>query len=410
MIGGKFRKKTMSSVPLRAKTVLVRTDYNVPLTDDGEVKDDYRIRKSLPTIRKLLSEGCKVVVISHLGRPNGVANPRYSLEPIAMRLAELLGEPVRFVDRCVGDKARMAIKRSPGRSVVMLENLRFHPEEEMNDTEFARQLAKDSGASLFIQDGFGVVHRAHASTDAITRFLPSVAGFLVEREFRMISEIVREPTRPLVAVLGGAKVSDKIEAMEALVDVADAIIVGGAVANTFLAIRGVSMGESRVDMKQKGVIDAIYKKVAQKVGDERVDSFVVLPVDLGVGTSTSQIATRQDVSIHDVPEGSMVLDLGPETARLIESIVSRSRTVVWSGTLGYSEVPAFRATSVALARTLKQCSDVFSLIGGGETADFAVNWDDRYGDSFGYVSTGGDASLALISGKKLPGIEALLDA
>lgn len=410
MIGGKFRKKTMSSVPLRAKTVLVRTDYNVPLTDDGEVKDDYRIRKSLPTIRKLLSEGCKVVVISHLGRPNGVVNPIYSLEPIAMRLAELLGEPVRFVDRCVGDKARMAIKRSPGRSVVMLENLRFHPEEEMNDTEFARQLAKDSGASLFIQDGFGVVHRAHASTDAITRFLPSVAGFLVEREFRIISEIVREPTRPLVAVLGGAKVSDKVEAMEALVDVADAIIVGGAVANTFLAIRGVSMGESRVDMKQKGVIDSIYKKVAQKVGDERVDSFVVLPVDLGVGTSTSQIATRQDVSIHDVPEGSMALDLGPETARLIESIVSRSRTVVWSGTLGYSEVPAFRTTSVALARTLKQCSDVFSLIGGGETADFAVNWDDRCGDSFGYVSTGGDASLALISGKKLPGIEALLDA
>jgi phosphoglycerate kinase len=410
MMGGKFLKMTMSSVPLRAKTVLVRTDYNVPLTDDGKVRDDYRIVKSLPTIRKLLSEGCKVVIISHLGRPNGVANPSCSLEPVAVRLAELLGEPVRFVDRCVGDKARMAIKRSPGRSVVMLENLRFHPEEEMNDTEFARQLAKDSGASLFIQDGFGVVHRAHASTDAITRFLPSVAGFLVEREFRMISEIVREPTRPLVAVLGGAKVSDKIEAMEALVDVADAIIVGGAVANTFLAIRGVSMGESRVDMKQKGVIDAIYKKVAQKVGDERVDSFVVLPVDLGVGTSTSQIATRQDVSIHDVPEGSMALDLGPETARLIESIVSRSRTVVWSGTLGYSEVPAFRTTSVALARTLKQCSDVFSLIGGGETADFAVNWDDRCGDSFGYVSTGGDASLALISGKKLPGIEALLDA
>ena len=410
MIGGKFRKKTMSSVPLRAKTVLVRTDYNVPLTDDGKVRDDYRIVKSLPTIRKLLSEGCKVVIISHLGRPNGVANPSCSLEPVAVRLAELLGEPVRFVDRCVGDKMRMAIKRSPGRSVVMLENLRFHPEEESNDIGFAEQIAKDSGASLFIQDGFGVVHRAHASTDAITRFLPSVAGFLVEREFRTISEVTRQPARPLVAVLGGAKVSDKVEAMEALVDVADAIIVGGAVANTFLAIRGVSMGESRVDMKQKGVIDSIYKKVAQKVGDERVDSFVVLPVDLGVGTSTSQIATRQDVSIHDVPEGSMALDLGPETARLIESIVSRSRTVVWSGTLGYSEVPAFRATSVALARTLKQCSDVFSLIGGGETADFAVNWDDRCGDSFGYVSTGGDASLALISGKKLPGIEALLDA
>ena len=409
-MGGKFLKMTMSSVPLRAKTVLVRTDYNVPLNDDGEVKDDYRIRKSLPTIRKLLSEGCKVVIISHLGRPNGVANPSCSLEPVAVRLAELLGEPVRFVDRCVGDKMRMAIKRSPGRSVVMLENLRFHPEEESNDIGFAEQIAKDSGASLFIQDGFGVAHRAHASTDAITRFLPSVAGFLVEREFRTISELTRQPARPLVAVLGGAKVSDKVEAMEALVDVADAIIVGGAVANTFLAIRGVSMGESRVDMKQKGVIDSIYKKVAQKVGDERVDSFVVLPVDLGVGTSTSQIATRQDVSIHDVPEGSMALDLGPETARLIESIVSRSRTVVWSGTLGYSEVPAFRTTSVALARTLKQCSDVFSLIGGGETADFAVNWDDRCGDSFGYVSTGGDASLALISGKKLPGIEALLDA
>ena len=410
MKSGKFYKKTMNDVPIRGKTVLVRADYNVPLTKEGKVGDDYRIRMSVPTVQLLLKQGCKVIIMSHLGRPEGKVDPTYSLEPAAARLAELLGEPVRFIDRCVGDKVRMAVKQAPARSVTVLENLRFHPEEEANDDEFAKQLAKDSGAEVFVQDGFGVVHRAHASTAAITQYLPSVSGLLLEREYMTITSAMKSPKRPLVAVLGGAKVSDKIGVIEALVDVADTIIIGGAMANTFLATRGIAVGKSKVEPDQQSVVEAIYDKVKRKVGDERAESFVVLPVDLGVGTSLEKTATRQDVSIHAVPDDAMALDLGPETIGLINSIIARARTVIWNGTLGYAEVPAFRTASAALATTLVTNENIFSLIGGGDTADFVINWDERHGESFDHVSTGGGASLELMSGKKLPGIEALLDA
>lgn len=410
MKSGKFYKKTMNDVPIRGKTVLVRADYNVPLTKEGKVGDDYRIRMSVPTVQLLLKQGCKVIIMSHLGRPEGKVDPTYSLEPAAARLAELLGEPVRFIDRCVGDKVRMAVKQAPARSVTVLENLRFHPEEEANDDEFAKQLAKDSGAEVFVQDGFGVVHRAHASTAAITQYLPSVSGLLLERECMTITKAMESPKRPLVAVLGGAKVSDKIGVIEALVDVADTIIIGGAMANTFLATRGIAVGKSKVESDQQSVVEAIYDKVKRKVGDERAESFVVLPVDLGVGTSLEKTATRQDVSIHAVPDDAMALDLGPETIGLINSIIARARTVIWNGALGYAEVPAFRTASAALATTLVTNENIFSLIGGGDTADFVINWDERHGESFDHVSTGGGASLELMSGKKLPGIEALLDA
>ena len=410
MKSGKFYKKTMNDVPIRGKTVLVRADYNVPLTKEGKVGDDYRIRMSVPTVQLLLKQGCKVIIMSHLGRPEGKVDPTYSLEPAAARLAELLGEPVRFIDRCVGDKVRMAVKQAPARSVTVLENLRFHPEEEANDDEFAKQLAKDSGAEVFVQDGFGVVHRAHASTAAITQYLPSVSGLLLEREYMTITSAMKSPKRPLVAVLGGAKVSDKIGVIEALVDVADTIIIGGAMANTFLATRGIAVGKSKVESDQQSVVEAIYDKVKRKVGDERAESFVVLPVDLGVGTSLEKTATRQDVSIHAVPDDAMALDLGPETIGLINSISARARTVIWNGTRGYAEVPAFRTASAALATTLVTNENIFSLIGGGDTADFVINWDERHGESFDHVSTGGGASLELMSGKKLPGIEALLDA
>lgn len=410
MKSGKFYKKTMNDVPIRGKTVLVRADYNVPLTKEGKVGDDYRIRMSVPTVQLLLKQGCKVIIMSHLGRPEGKVDPTYSLEPAAARLAELLGEPVRFIDRCVGDKVRMAVKQAPARSVTVLENLRFHPEEEANDDEFAKQLAKDSGAEVFVQDGFGVVHRAHASTAAITQYLPSVSGLLLEREYMTITRAMESPKRPLVAVLGGAKVSDKIGVIEALVDVADTIIIGGAMANTFLAVRGIAVGKSKVEADQQAVVEAIYDKVARKVGAERAESFIVLPVDLGVGASIELSATRQDVPIDAVPDDAMALDLGPETTRLIDSIVNRAHTVIWNGTLGYAEVPAFRTASAALATTLVTNENIFSLIGGGDTADFVINWDERHGESFDHVSTGGGASLELMSGKKLPGIEALLDA
>ena len=232
-----FFKQTINTVPIEGQTVLLRADYNVPLEADGAIADDFRIRASLPTIKKLLKDNCKVVIISHLGRPDG-RDAALSLEPVAARLAELLKESVRFVNQTTGDKVRMAVKRAPKRSVIVLENLRFSTEEEANSESFARELAKSSTARYFVQDGFGVVHRAHASTAAITLFLPSVAGLLLEREYTTITNAMKTPKRPLVAVMGGAKVSDKIPVIEEFVNVADKIVIGGAMANTFLSLQG----------------------------------------------------------------------------------------------------------------------------------------------------------------------------
>ncbi len=399
----------MRKASLQGKTVLVRSDYNVPLSD-GTISDDYRIRSSVPTIKKLLEYGCKVVIISHLGRPQGV-DPQYSLAPVAARLGELLGKEVRFVDQCIGPKVRVEVKHAPKGSVTLLENLRFHSEEEANDSDFARQLAKDSGAAYFVQDGFGVVHRAHASTSAITQFLPSVAGLLLEREYVTIMSAMQAPERPLVAVLGGAKVSDKIGVIKALVPVADTIIIGGAMANTFLAYKGWFMGKSKLESDQGVVIDEIYQAVYAKVGRDHADEFLVLPVDLGVGASTEPTATRQNVSAKAIPGDSMALDLGPETDVIIRGIVEKARTVIWNGTLGFAESPAFAAASKSLASCLvEHRGAITSIVGGGDTADFVIGWDAQHGDSFSHVSTGGGASLELMSGEKLPGIEALLDA
>ena len=409
-MSGKFYKLTMNDVPIVGKTVLVRADYNVPLTSEGKVADDNRLRMSVPTIKKLIADGCKVVIISHLGRPDGQPNPKYSLAPLVKPLSDLLDHSVEFVDECIGEKVFMTIKRAPKGSVTLLENLRFHAEEEANDPDFARQLAKQSTAEYFIQDGFGVVHRAHASTSAITQFLPSVSGLLLEREYMTITGAMRSPERPLVAVLGGAKVSDKIGVIEALVDVADTIIVGGAMANTFLAHKGYTVGTSKVEDGQNEVIDAIYKKVALKVGEDNVDNFLVLPVDVGAGGSIELTATRQDVPVSAIPERLMALDLGPETVKVIESVVARAHTVIWNGTLGYAEAPAFAVASAALARLLAGNQAITSVIGGGDTADFVIHWDKNRGASFSHVSTGGGASLELMAGEKLPGIEALLDA
>ena len=409
-MSGKFYKLTMRDVPIVGKTVLVRTDYNVPLTEDGRVEDDYRLRMSAPTIKKLIADGCKVVIMSHLGRPDGQPNPKYSLAPVVGPLSELLGHPVEFIDECIGEKVHMAVKHAPRGSVILLENLRFHAEEEANDPEFARRLAKDSMANYFIQDGFGVVHRAHASTSAITQFLPSVSGLLLEREYMIITGAMRSPERPLVAVLGGAKVSDKISVIEALVDVADTIIIGGAMANTFLAYKGSSVGTSKVESDQSEVIEAIYRKVAAKVGQDNVDNFLVLPVDVGAGGSIELTATRQDVPVNAIPERLMALDLGPESVKTIESVVAGAHTVIWNGTLGYAEAPAFAVASAALAQQLAGNQAITSVIGGGDTVDFVIHWDKNHGGSFSHVSTGGGASLELMAGEKLPGIEALLDA
>lgn len=410
MVGDKiFHKRSMRKAPLKGKTVLVRADYNVPM-GGGKIEDDFRIRSSLPTIERLLADNCKVVIISHLGRPDGERNMTYSMEPVAQRLAELLRRDVRFVDDCVGDKVKMAIKRAPTNSVTVLENLRFHPEEEANDEVFAKKLAQDSGADYFVQDGFGVVHRAHASTAAITQFIPSVAGLLLEREYERIVSAMTRPARPLVALLGGAKVSDKIQIINRLVKIADQIIVGGAMANTFLAYNGKHVGKSKVETDQNQVIENIYDVIDKKVSHKFRDNFLVLPTDVAVAKDTDGKSVRRTVGVNEVAGDDIILDIGDKSIERMVAALDRAQTVIWNGTLGMAELPEFAHGSARAALELAQSPSTVSIIGGGDTADFVLHWDGNDGKSFTHVSTGGGASLELMSGKKLPGIEALLDA
>lgn len=403
-----FFKQTINTVDMRHQTVLLRTDYNVPLTEDGHVADDFRIRASLPTVRKLLTDGCKVVIISHLGRPDGQPNEKFSLEPAAQRLAELLGEPVRFVNQTIGDKAKMAVKRAPMRSVIVLENLRFYPGEEANDQAFAKALANASGARYFVQDGFGVVHRAHASTVAITQELPSVAGLLVEREYTTITRAMKTPKRPLLTVLGGAKVSDKIKLIQKFIDVSDQIFVGGAMANNFLAYIGVAVGASRLETGLDQTLQDIYTAVEKKVGTAAVDDFLMLPQDVVVSTSIND--PPRTVEVNDIAPNDMILDIGEKTMTRVVHQAQQAGTVIWNGTLGVAEKPAFAVASAQLAQALAESPQVTSIVGGGDTADFVLHWDKKRGGSFSHVSTGGGASLALMAGEKLPGVESLLDA
>lgn len=406
---GGFNKRTIRDVPLDGKTVLVRADYNVPL-EDGKIKDDYRIRSSVPTIQRLLGRGCTIVIISHLGRPEGKRVPELSLEPVAVRLSELLTHPVQFVDDCIGDKVRMAIKYAPKKSVLLLENVRFYPGDETNDTAFAQQLAKSSGASYFVQDGFGVAHRAQASTSAITQFLPSVAGLLLEKEYVAITSAMEQPKRPLIAVMGGAKISDKIQLVERFVAIADKVIIGGAMANNFLKYKGYPVGKSLVEDSVDAVIEKIYAAAKEKVGEENVDAFVRIPKDVAVATEISPDSSRDNKPLKEVADDDIILDLGSATMDQIDKELDGTGTVIWNGTLGYSELPQFAHGSARLALHLASHPEITSIIGGGDTADFVLHWDAAEGKSFSLVSTGGGASLELMAGKKLPGIEALMDA
>ena len=403
-----FFKLTIRDVPLDHKTVLVRADYNVPLTFDGSISDDLRIRASVPTIEHLLSRGCKVVIISHLGRPEG-RDKALSLEQIAQRLAHVLKKDVRFVDDCIGDKPAQAIKRAPAGSIIVLENLRYYLEEEADDHDFAQKIATTTGARYFVQDGFGVVHRAHASTHAITQFIPSVSGLLLEREYTTITKAMLDPKRPLVAVMGGAKVSDKIHVIERFVEVADKIIIGGAMANTFLAYKGKNMGASKIEPDQTDELDRIYAAARDKVGDN-ADDFIVLPTDLAVATVIDPISARRIVSVDMLQPDDIALDLGDESIERAVSKIATAATAVWNGTLGYAELPNFAHGSARVALALASQPAITSIIGGGDTADFVLKWDGKNGASFTHVSTGGGASLELMAGDKLPGVESLLDA
>ena len=387
-----FFKKTVRDVPLK----------------DGQVSDDLRIRASIPTLQYLLDQGCSLVLMSHLGRPEG-HDLKYSLEPTAVRLGELLQKEVIFVDDIVGDAALQAVKKAPQGSIVMLQNLRFDTREEEDDEEFARGLARVAQADYFVQDGFGVVHRAHASTHAITMQLPSVSGLLLEKEYVTITEAMENPKRPFVSVLGGAKVSDKVKVVERFVKLADSVLIGGAMANTFLAYKGINVGKSKVESDQKEVLDGVYAAAREKVGDA-VDKFVVLPTDVAVAKEVSEAAARDERSVDDIKEDELALDIGPQTIEVFCSIVENAGTVIWNGPLGLSELTNFSHGSARMALSLATHPKVTSIVGGGDTADFVLKWDTKKGGSFTHVSTGGGASLDLMAGNKLPGVEALLDA
>jgi phosphoglycerate kinase len=404
-----FFKQTIRDVPLEHTTVLVRADYNVPLTKDGRIADDLRIRASIPTLQYLLDHGCKVVVMSHLGRPEG-RDSKLSLEVVGERLAQLLQRPVHFIDDCIGDRVHQVVKRAPKNGVVLLENLRFYKEEEADDHEFAQKIAKATGARYFVQDGFGVVHRAHASTHAITLYIPGIAGLLLEREYETITHAMSEPKRPFVAVMGGAKVSDKIAIIERFITVADKVLIGGAMANTFLGYKGISVGRSKVESDQAHVLDAIYAKVADKVGSDHLDEFIMLPSDVAVDSDLTGERERRVVSVDSIAANELALDIGDQTIERFCDVIAKAGTVIWNGPVGYSTLPVFAHGSARIAMELAMHPKTTSIIGGGDTAEFVLKWDGHDGQSFTHVSTGGGAGLELMAGEKLPGVESLLDA
>lgn len=403
-----FPYQTIRDARVDKKQILLRADYNVPQNPDGSIADDFRIAASVPTLKFLLARGAKIVIISHMGRPKSAADQQFSLKIVAENLAEKLGIPVKFVADSVGEKVRAATENLAPGSVVLLENLRFYPEETANDRDFARALAADSHAELFVQDGFGVVHRAHASTSAITEFLPAVAGLLLEREYVQIKSAVDDPVRPLVAIMGGAKISDKIPLVKKFVAIADRVVMGGAMANNFLKFAGTNVASSLVEPGVDAIISEILASAREKWGDDFREKFI-LPSDVAISADGDFHSERVEVSLAQNPlyGDAKIFDLGSETIAKIAAAIAKSGTVIWNGDLGIDSVPQFSlASSSAAAAMIK--SPIVSVVGGGDTADFARHWDAKNGASFSHVSTGGGASLELMAGETLPGIAALL--
>jgi phosphoglycerate kinase len=389
-------KKTVRDIDVRGRRVLVRADLNVPI-ENGVITDDTRIRESLPTIRYLLDHGAQVIVCSHLGRPKG-PDPALSLAPVAGRMANLLGQEVLFAEDCVGPKAEAAVQ-AMGHHVLLLENLRFHPEEEKNDPEFARQLA--SLAEIFVNDAFGAAHRAHASTEGVTHYLPAVAGLLMEKEVRYLGALVANPPHPFAAVVGGAKVSSKLPAIQHLLPKVDLLLVGGGMANTFLKAKGYEIGASLVEDDLLDAARAVMRDAESRGVELR------LPVDVVVASRFAADAETATVPVDAVPPGYLILDIGPETVRQFADALQRAKAVVWNGPMGVFEMEPFANGSFELARAIAGL-DAVTVVGGGETA--AVVAAAGLQDRFTHVSTGGGASLEMLEGKTLPGVAALLDA
>ena len=390
-------KKTVRDIALTGKTVLVRVDYNVPFRPGtAEIADDTRIRASLPTVRYLIEQQCRVVLSSHLGRPKGVVVDGLRMRPIAIRLSELLGPRVGVASDCIGPEVRGATEALRPGEVLVLENLRFHPEEEADDPDFAKELA--SVAEMFVNDAFGAAHRAHASTVGVTHYLPAVAGFLMARELEMLGKVVASPERPVVAVLGGAKVSDKLAVLRNLVERVDTLVIGGGMAATFLKALGLEVGDSLVE-------DELVTEAADLMrgAGERL----VLPEDIVIADAFSEDAGVKVVRAEGIPAGWRAMDIGPRTAESFVRVLEPAKTVVWNGPMGVFEWTPFAEGTRRVARAVAGLANAITIIGGGSTAEAVVSLGLE--SKMTHVSTGGGASLELLEGRTLPGVAALLD-
>lgn len=390
-----LRKKSIDGIPVAGRRVLVRVDFNVPM-NAGEITDDLRVRAGLKTINHLLAGGATVILMSHLGRPGGRPDPALSMRPVGERLSHITGKPVRFLDECVGTEVETAVMAGKPGEIFLLENLRFHPEEEKNDQDFSRSLARLG--ELYVNDAFGAAHRAHASTVGVTEHLPAYGGFLIADEISALNQVLEDPIRPLVAVIGGAKISSKIGVIQNLLSVVDRILIGGGIANTFLKTQGIGIEKSFVEDDQLGTAQTILEQAAGRL---------TLPVDARVAAAARAGAAFREVEVNEVPADWMILDIGPKTVAKFAGIAGSAGTVVWNGPVGLSEIPAFAYGTHALATHLAG-SETRVIVGGGDLVGALK--DSGTIDKLYHVSTGGGASLEFLEGRELPGVAALEDA
>ncbi len=396
-----MNKKTIRDIDLAGKRVLVRVDFNVPLDSKQQITDDTRIRAALPTIRYLLDQGTAVILMSHLGRPDGKIVDTLSLAPVAQRLSELLDRPVEMATDCVGPAVEAQAKALQPDQLLLLENLRFHKEEEKNDPDFARQLA--ALGEVYVNDAFGTAHRAHASTEGITHYLPGVAGFLMEKEINFLGSALEHPQRPFAAIIGGAKVSDKIAVLERLISMVDILLIGGGMANTFLKAEGYEIGDSLFEEGKLNVAQELIVKARQR------GLAFLLPTDVVVADRFAADANYKVVAQDAVPIGWRILDIGPKTIDAFREALAGAQTIVWNGTLGVAEMPAFAKGTNAIIEILagRTGAGATTIIGGGDSA--AAVEGAGAAAKMTHVSTGGGASLEFLEGRVLPGVAALED-
>jgi phosphoglycerate kinase len=389
-----MNKKTVKDIDLKGKRVLMRVDFNVPMAD-GKVTDDKRIKAALPTIKYVLEQGASLLLMSHLGRPKGGADPEFSLRAASEALAALLGKPVQMAPDCVGTEVEAMAKALKPGDVLMLENTRFHKGEEKNDLELAKQMA--ALGEVYVNDAFGSAHRAHSSTEGVTHFLPAVSGFLMEQELEYLGRAVANPEHPYIAILGGAKISDKILVVETLASKCDKLIIGGGMANTFLTAKGLNMQDSLVETESLETAKTLLGKLGDKL---------ILPVDAIIADKFDAEANTQTVDVDKIPAGWRMLDVGPKTLELYKTSLNGVKLVVWNGPVGVFEMPKFAEGTFALARMLAE-SGAITVIGGGDSASAVKK--AGVAKQMTHVSTGGGASLEFLEGKELPGVAALLD-